>query len=281
VVETLAAFGTARGGSVLIGVAPDGTRVGVQLGGRTVEQLASQVKQNTEPPQYPSIEIGGPEESAVIAVRGEESPMKPVCAFGQALRRVGTSNQRLTLDEAHRLREQTTGRTWDALNCERLAVRDLDRAAIADFLRRAGQPVNTPTQTLLPNLRLTSGTGLSNAAALLFARYPNRFLSSAQVQCGRFRGTSSVDFLDEQLLEGTVLQQIDHAIAFVTRNTRQAIRITGRAEREILPEYPDGAVREAITNAVCHRDYSATSMVQVLIYDDRLEVWNPGTLPLA
>jgi ATP-dependent DNA helicase RecG len=68
-------------------------------------------------------------------------------------------------------------------------------------------------------------------------------------------------------------------LAFVARNTRQGIRITGRAERETIPEYPEDAVREAIVNAICHRDYAAVGTVQVRIYDDRLEVWNPGTLP--
>jgi ATP-dependent DNA helicase RecG len=80
-------------------------------------------------------------------------------------------------------------------------------------------------------------------------------------------------------LEGNVLTQLEEALAFVERNTRQAFRITGRPEREIVPEYPDAAVREAITNAICHRDYAAGGHVQVRIYDDRLEVWNPATLP--
>jgi ATP-dependent DNA helicase RecG len=76
-----------------------------------------------------------------------------------------------------------------------------------------------------------------------------------------------------------LINQVDRAVAFVNRNTRQGIRFTGRPEREIVPEYPTEAVREAITNAVCHRDYTSTGTVQVRIYDDRLEVWNPGTLP--
>jgi len=65
----------------------------------------------------------------------------------------------------------------------------------------------------------------------------------------------------------------------VRRNTRQAIRITGKPEREIVPEYPDDAVREAITNALYHRDYASAGTVQVRIFEDRLEVWNPGILP--
>ncbi|MBM3458604.1 MAG: hypothetical protein FJX77_08755, partial [Armatimonadetes bacterium] len=270
---------SAAGGAVLFGVLPDGSRVGVQIGRGTLERLADQVKQHTEPPQYPAIQVEGNENSGIILVRVEESPVKPVCAFGQPYRRVGRTNQRLTLEEAYRLRQQTTGRTWDSLLCPGLTFRDLARQAVVEYLRRAGQPASTPTRTVLENLRLTAGEGLCYGAALLFARHPHRWVSGAQVRCGRFRGTTSVDFLDEQALEGVVLQQIEQALAFVSRNTRQAIRITGRPEREIVPEYPVEAVREAITNAVCHRDYTAAGTVQVRIYDDRLEVWNPGALP--
>jgi ATP-dependent DNA helicase RecG len=156
----------------------------------------------------------------------------------------------------------------------------LDRAAVVDYLNRAGQDARTSTDSVLDNLRLRLPDGsLCNAAALLFTADPSRFITGEHVKCGRFQGTTSVDFLDERTLNGNVFTQLDEALAFVARNTRQAIRITGRPEREIVPEYPDDAVREAIVNAICHRDYAAAGNVQVRIYDDRLEVWNPATLP--
>src|SRR6266571_4308259 len=104
----------------------------------------------------------------------------------------------------------------------------------------------------LRNLGLLTSEGYCNGAALLFARNPQQFVPGAQVKCARFRGTTSVEFLDEQTLDGNVLTQIGEALAFVARTTVQGIRITGRPERETVPEYPSGAVREAIINAVCH-----------------------------
>lgn len=86
-------------------------------------------------------------------------------------------------------------------------------------------------------------------------------------------------FIAEQTIYGDLITQVDEAVAFVTRNTRQTPRITGKPERDILSEYPPEAVREAIINAVCHRDYAAAATMQVRIYADRLEVWNPGDLP--
>jgi ATP-dependent DNA helicase RecG len=174
----------------------------------------------------------------------------------------------------------TTGRTWDALPCDGLTESALDRRAVEDFLNRAGQDTKASTESVLTNLRLRLPDGsLCNAAALLFAALPFHFLTGVQVKCGRFRGTTSIDFLDERTLEGNVITQLEEALVFVARNTRQEFRITGRPEREVVPEYPEDAIREAITNAICHRDYPTAGTVQVRIYEDRLEVWNPAILP--
>jgi len=118
-----------------------------------------------------------------------------------------------------------------------------------------------------------------NGAILLFWKNPQKFFPEAQVKCARFAGTTSVRFLDEMTIEGNPFGQMEDALKFVARNTQREIRITGRPERESIPEYPEAAIREAVINAICHRDYSVVGTIQVRIYDDRLEVWNPGTLP--
>lgn len=279
VVESVAAFATSGGGQVRIGIGPDGKRTGVRLGRGALEDLANKIKVNTDPAQFSSIAIEGSEESAVVTIRVEESPIKPVWAFGRPLKRVGRTNQHVPREEAQRMTETTTGRTWDAMACRGFRSDEMDKKAVRDYLGRAGVATRA-TQTLLKNLSLlTPEDATCNGAVLLFARHPQQFFPEAQVKCARFAGTTSVRFLDEQTIEGNVLSQLDRALAFVTRNTQQGIRITGRAERETIPEYPEDAVREAIVNALCHRDYAAVGTIQVRIYDDRLEVWNPGILP--
>lgn len=279
VVESVAAFATSGGGQVRIGIGPTGKRIGVRLGRGTLEDLANKIKVNTDPAQFPSIAVEGSEDSAVVRIRVEESPIKPVWAFGRPLKRVGRTNQHVSRGEAQRMAEATIGRTWDAMACRGFQPDEINKRAVRDYLRRAGLTART-VQTLLRNLALLTPEGaVCNGAALLFARQPQQFFPEAQVKCARFAGTTSVRFLDEQTLDGNVLSQLDRALAFVARNTRQGIRITGRAEREPVPEYPEDAVREAIVNALCHRDYAAVGTVQVRIYDDRLEVWNPGILP--
>ena len=280
-VISAAAFATSRGGQIRFGVGASGERVGLVVGEKTLEELANYFKANTDPPVFPSITIEGDPSDAVITARVEESPLKPVWAFGTPYKRVGRTNQKISREETERLSDASRGMTWDALPCDGLGLDDLDRMAVEEYLRRAGQDTATSTETVLATLKLVSGGALLNGAALLFAADPQRWIVGSMVQCARFRGSTSVDFLDERTIRANVLQQIDEALTFISRNTRQAIRITGRAQRDIVAQYSTEAVREAVINAVCHRDYASSGTVQVRIYEDRLEVWNPGALPPA
>ena len=276
----LAAFATSRGGVVHFGISPEGKPVGVCLGKNTLENLANDIKRHTDPPVFPSIQVEGEERSAVVHVSVEESPIKLVWAFGKPYKRVGRTNQAISREETLRLTEATTGRTWDALPCPGLREADLSREAIEDFLRRSGQDLSTSTDVVLKTLRLVLSDGaLCNAAALLFAEDPRRHVLGAFTQCGRFRGDTTVDFIDQASTGEPLIQQYEAALAFVAKNTRQALKITGRPQHEVVPEYPDEALREALINAICHRNYAEAGNVQVRIFHSGLEIWNPGKLP--
>ncbi|MEN6370436.1 MAG: ATP-binding protein [Armatimonadota bacterium] len=279
IVESVAAFATSKGGVIQIGVTPDGQHAGVQLGKGSIEDLANKIKRNVEPPQYPSLSIEGDEASAVVTLTIAESPIKPVWAFGRPLKRVGRTNQQLTPQETQRLSESTTGRTWDALVCGEFKAEELGREAVEDYLKRVGQSLDSSSKTVVENLGLYTSRGIANGAVLLFGQDPQRYFPDAQVKCARFKGTASIDFIDEHTLDGSVISQLEAALAFVERNTQRSIVITGKAAHDVVAEYPLEAVREALANAICHRDYAMPGTVQVRIYDDRLEVWNPGPLP--
>lgn len=153
------------------------------------------------------------------------------------------------------------------------------------FLRRAEEERNTtfegPRQIsqLLTRLRLLKNGKPTNAALLLFGKDPQSRFIQAKLRCGRFAGTKPIDFIDMKVFEGTVIEQVPEALNFIRRHINVGVKITGKPEREDVWEYPQDALREAIVNAVCHRDYEDPGNVQIRIFDDRLEVWNPGTLP--
>jgi ATP-dependent DNA helicase RecG len=120
---------------------------------------------------------------------------------------------------------------------------------------------------------------LRNAAVLFFAKDVRHFFPQAYVTCLLARGRDKADILDRKDFCGGVVSEIVETLRFIERNTRTAYRIE-KLRREDMPEYPMRALREAITNAVMHRDYfEAGANVFVEIYDDRIEVSNPGGLP--
>ena len=113
IVKSVAAFATSQGGTIRIGIAPNGQRKGIELGKGTLEQLANDIKTNVDPPQFPSIAVEGDENAAVVILEIEESPIKPVSAFGVPLKRVGRTNQEIKWNEVQSLIETTTNRTWE------------------------------------------------------------------------------------------------------------------------------------------------------------------------
>ena len=118
-----------------------------------------------------------------------------------------------------------------------------------------------------------------NAGVLFFAKNVRHFFPQAYITCLLAKGTDKVHILDRKDFDGGIVADIEDAMRFIERNTRTAYRIE-RLQRENIPEYPMKALREAITNAVMHRDWFVEGAnVFVEIYTDRIEVVSPGGLP--
>lgn len=285
IVETCAAFATAKGGRIYVGVAPSGQITGVEIGKGSLEDLANKIGQNTSPRLAPSITLQKEEGKTLIVIDIAKSSVKPIYAFDRAFRRSGRSNQRLSPEEATHLYLDSRGTTWDEMKCEDASIKDLDLKMVRSFLQRAREErrweidPKTPAEKVLQQLDLVKDGKPTVAALLLFGKNPQHFFLQSTLRCARFKGDSEVRFLDMKVIEGNIIRQVDEAMAFIERNISMAVEIKGRPARVETWEYPLDALREAITNAVCHRDYADSGDVQVRIFDHRLEVWNPGSLP--
>ena len=286
IVETCAAFATAQGGKVFVGVADDGRITGVQIGKGTLEDLANRIAQNTTPKVVPAITTQDEPGATVIIVDVPEHQTKPVTAFGRPYRRSGRTNQVLSASEVAELYLASRGLTWDQTVESDASLSDIDPEKVRKFLSRAiaerQWPIDpqTPVQQALNQLDLIRNGQLTVAALLLFGQRPQHFLVQGYLRCARFKGNSEVEFLDMKVIEGDIVAQVEEAMAFVQRNIRMAAKIEGQLARKERWEYPLDAVREGIINAVCHRDYADSGNVVVKIFDDQLEIWNPGSLPL-
>jgi ATP-dependent DNA helicase RecG len=170
--------------------------------------------------------------------------------------------------------------------CQEGTIADVDARAVAEFVRlarlerRFPLPVKTPAADVLAHLHLFSGKHPTHAAILLFGRDPQRFLPAAEVRCMHFHGTEiqrPVPFY--RIFKGTLFGQVDMAVDFVMSKLNRSVGT--RAESIQAPvryEVPPDVIREAIVNAVAHRDYASAGAVQVSVFADRVEVWNPGML---
>ncbi len=177
---------------------------------------------------------------------------------------------------------------FDAAACPNAGFDDLDPEHMTRFVgiaRRARQfPLaeDAPGEALLDHLNLLNKERPTNAAILLFGKAPQRFLISSGIKCAHFHGTQVAKPIpSHQVYTGTVFELVDHAVDFVL--SKIALSVGTRAESTHAPvayEIPKEVIAEAIVNAVAHRDYTSGGSVQVMLFADRLEVWNPGRLPL-
>lgn len=176
---------------------------------------------------------------------------------------------------------------FDERICTKATIKDIDEEKVRWFLEAARNarkfPLSkkTPINDILTHLSLMSDGNLTNAAVLLFGREPHRFFLQAEVKCVQFFGTEvKKPFASYKVYSGNLFEQVDKAVAFVLDILKQAV-----IQQEHTPQFrrpfeiPVFAVQEAIVNAVAHRNYNASSSVQVMVFSDRVEMWNSGSLP--
>lgn len=288
--EAVCAMLNHRGGQVLFGVEPEGAVRGQEVGKDTLDHIARELQQ-IAPATYPGIvEVDLGNGRSVIVVTTGAGPTRPYTYRGRAYRRVGSTNLRLSSDEYNRMLMERLhpDRRWETEPATGWEVADLDADQIANTVTEAvrrgrlEEPDNRAPEAVLRGLRLLTEDGLRRAAVVLFGRDSDR-VAAEYPQCllrvARFRGTSRADeFLDNRQFRGNAFYLLRHALRFFVESLPIAGRIVGFT-RVDEPLYPPEALREAVANAICHRDYATVSgSIGIGIYDDRLEVTSIGPL---
>lgn len=176
---------------------------------------------------------------------------------------------------------------FDSAVCERALITDIDADKVKKFIRTARNQRNfpletdTPVKEVLLHLNLMKAGKPTNSAILLFGKDPHKFFLQAEVKCIQLPGTEvEKPFSSYHIYNGDIFEQIDKAVAFVLDAIRlPVIQQEHTAQVKRPYEIPVFAIHEAIVNAVAHRDYNTTAGVQVMVFTDRLEIWNSGSLP--
>ena len=272
----ICAFANSEGGVILLGVDDDGTVVGIGRHNRVKSQVQS-IARSADPAIAVEVESIG----EVLCVRVPPQRGKPYSFGGRFFMRDGASTQQMSRDEVHELFHAVGAIRFDEAPCRRFSLdEDIGEDNWALFRRRARIPEGMEPETALRNLNLLAADGrMTNAGAWLLAKDITKFSLSAEVVCGLFRGADKTHIIDRRGFDGDVCTMIDDAMAWIESKINVNYIITGAVRRQERPELPLDAIREAVVNAVAHRDYRSNASVHIYLFHDRLEVVSPGGLP--
>lgn len=287
---TVCAMLNQRGGHVLFGVTPQGAVVGQSIGDRTIEDVSAEI-QRIDPPAFPEIErVQVSENREVIAVRVTPGSSQPYQYRSVAYRRIGNTTRSMSAGEHNRMlfERMHAEQRWENQPAAGWTVDDLDiaeiRNTIAEAVRigRLDEPGTREPEDLLRGLGLLRDGILFRAAAALFGTRER--LECDMPQCllrvARFRGLDRTEFMDNRQFHGNAFALLTSAERFLRDTLPIASRFeSGRIARIDEPLYPPLATREALANALCHRDYAmGGGSIGLAVYDDRLEVTSTGPL---
>ncbi len=285
--RTIMAFANTAGGTLLLGVEDRSRHVrGVCEPLDLEERLANLISDRIAPRLSPEIEILPWRRTQVLAVQVHPSPSRPHYFAQEGLDggvyvRVGSTNRRADAEMIEELRRFARGEAFDERPMPGLDSEALDfRAASESFT-----PVRKLARRDLATLRLVTdhqGRKVPTVGGMiLFGKDREQHFPDAWIQAGRFRGTDKSRIIDRTEIHAFPVRAVDEAIAFVQKHALHGAEI-GPVRRKERWSLPPVALRETVINAIVHADYAQHGApLRIAIFDNRLEVENPGLLPFG
>lgn len=293
VFETICAFLNGNGGTVLIGVKNEGQIIGQDVTDNTRLEIAN-LSSKLEPPTSLEIDyIPTDKNKYVIKIDAVSNRSLMPCVFdGKPYWRIESSTKLMPQQRYHQLLVERTHKTdgWELAKADHYTIDDLDKDEIINAVNasikkgrlEASLATDDPTEALLRFKLLVNGN-ITKAAVVLFCRDPMPYYPQCLLRMAKFKGSDKSDLLDSKRVYGNIFVLLREAEHFLMRNISiQSEFIPGKLTRKDTPEYPPRAVREAMVNAISHRDYAIQGgSISLMIYSDGLEITSHGTLPFG
>jgi len=286
--QTLCGMLNGRGGCVLFGVTEGGRIIGQDVADATLKEIANAIGRIDPAMTFLQERLHLPSGREVLVIVADSSPSAPHVFHGRPYQRIHSTTslmpqaeyERKLLDRGHAVRrwetQPATGFTFDRLDASEVSRLLTDAVAAG----RLEATVTTPAEALA-KMHLMSNGVPTRSAVVAFAIDPLPDYPQCALRMARFRGTTKNEFLDQRQLTGHAFRLLEVAGLFLRRHLPVAGRFEpGLFERQDEPLFPFLALREALVNALCHRDYSIPGgAVSVAVFDDRLEIISTGILP--
>jgi len=286
----LCAFANSGTGTLYFGISDKGKIIGQEITDNTLKKVSTTVLSLIEPRLYPNVYMEKINGKDILIVEVKNSPEKPYFYKGKAYKRTGTTNVYLSRYEIEKYLYE---RENPAYRFDKTIIEEYKEGVAAKtlrwFLKKAKEERNLPVNlsesgnVILNKLGLLTQDKLNFAGLVAFGREIQRYLPDTIVKCALFEGIDKTGrILDHIEIKDNIFNQINYTENFILRNIRKSAWISPQTgHREEQYELPYLAIREAIANAVAHRDYRVPSHTDVAVFDDRVEVWSPGGLPLG
>lgn len=272
--KEICAFANALGGRILIGILDNHQIRGIQIPNRLKSQIHD-LTRNFDPKLSVSLESF----DNVLIINVPEGKNKPYSANGKFYVRQGANSQQLTRDEIREFFQKEGKISFDEKLNEKFNLHtDFNKESFSIFLEKSKISPLLGKEEILKNLELLENKRLKNAGILLFCSRVTRFFLNAQVTCALFLGTDKVNILDKKEFDRDLYSNYINVLKYIKSklNTEYLIKTAGPREEKL--ELPEDALREALLNAIVHRNYFSDAEIQVYIFKDKLEIVNPGGL---
>jgi len=289
--QTVCAFlNSDRGGTIVFGIKDDGKIVGQDVTDKTRKEIAAELKKIEPHAKAIDIEYVPIEDKRqAIVMRVGYGENAPYTYDGRSFMRSQSTTTRMLKDEYQRMLIERNPILWEELTNNACTIQDLDKNRIKEVIRMAIHVKRLPESdmalsisAILNKLSLLTPDGkLKNAAVILFCKKESKQFMQSQIKLARFQGFDKKAFVDNKIYKGNAFDLYDKAMDFLVFGIPLAAYIEpGRSERIEIPAIPYEVLREALTNALVHRDYSyAGGSAEIAFYADRVTISNLGSLP--
>ena len=276
--KTICAFANSEGGALFIGVSDDGQILGIKNSKKILEDIPNKILSLLG--ILSSVEIMSYDTKEVVKISVEKSKT-PISLHGVYFVRSGSTNQKLTQSQVFEMLLRNSHITWDAVPMAGVDIKDLDLNTINTFLVKSKKSTITTVEEIysfLETLNLIKNNEITRAAIFLFGKNPQLHFPSAVIKIGKFVDRDPTALITSDILEYSIFDMVEKCYeVLISKYLRSNFEYEGLVRKNIL-EYSEKALREALLNAIIHRNYQSNSPIFIRCYENNMSIWNDGEL---
>jgi len=277
--KEMVSFANGSGGKIFIGITDNGELKGIKITNKLKFQIQD-IANNCDP----AIKIILKEENKILVIHVRSGEDKPYCCSSGFYTRIGANAQKMTRNQIIEFFQSEGKIRYDELtNIDFKYNKDFDKKKLIHCLQLSNISLVVPVPTILQNLGVAQKQGgkvfFNNTGVLFFAKNLENIYRHTTITCALFKGTDKVNILDRKDFNADLVSSVDNAMLFLKQHIPVRYEFDGSPKRIEIPQIPFEALREAVINAVCHRNYfEKGANIMIAIFDDRVEISSPGGL---